>query len=368
MNNIRPRKVIFFLGGGAHTLPTYRAQLEILAKDYEITLFSEFYIRRQNYSDYYTIKSVPSWKVPRRTQVLCFGLMVFIELLFKRVHIIHTHSTYPSGLTGIILGKLFKRPVILSLDAAEGIGISSIGFGDMLHKNRTKVNRYVVDNASVITALTNFHRDSIKLNLKTEKEIRLIPRGVDCSRFQFSMSFSKSVIQFLNVGYINPVKDQQTLLRSFAILCKAIPCHLTLIGRDYTGGAMNKLCEELDISEHVSFKGHISYHEIHKYYEMADVLVHTSVYESQALAVSEALASGVLVCGTKVGIMADLDKSCCVTVAPGDYSSLASKILDAIKDRSRMNELTSNGRKWAKEHDLQWTVDRYKELYESISK
>ena len=367
MKNNKVHKVVYFLGGGAHTLTTYRMLLESLSQHYEIFLFSEFHIADNERSKYYQIISVPRWNGNRRIRELIFGLIILKELLKRRVDIIHTHSTYPAGLVGIIFGKIFRKPVIVSLDAAEGVGLANIQFGDLLHKNRTKVNKYVINSATIVTALTKFHKKTIITGLEINREIKLIPRGIDCAKFKSDNSPLNEPIQFLNVGYINSIKDQITLLKCFAIICKSIPCYLTHIGKDYTNGKMKELCKKLKISEYVDFKGYVNYNQVPDYYRKADVLLHTSVYESQAMVVVEAFASNVLVCGTQVGLMSDLDEQCCITSLPGDYVGLALKVVNVLNDQEQMSQLKNNGLNWALKHNLQWTVERYQYLYSTIN-
>lgn len=357
---------IAFVGGGAHTIPSYRAMLKLLSKDYQIILYSEFYLGNEWKVDEYIIKSVPSWKMNRRIREMWFGLMILWDQLFHPADIIHSHSTFPSGLVCVWMGKIFKKPIIVSLDAAEAVGISAIGFGDLLHKKRTEVNQYVLHHAAVITALTTYQQRTVNQTLKIRKEVIVIPRGVDLTQFHFVAKKFQLPIRFLNIAYLHPVKDQETLLKAFAIICKNIEATLTLVGKDYMDGEMQKLCHQLGINDRVRFEGFIQHDLIQKYYEQADVLLHTSLYESQAVAVAEAFASGVLVCGTHVGLMADLSNECCITVPPKDHDALASAVTQLLNDQIKMNSLLENAKGWANEHDLRWTANQYKRIYKTL--
>jgi glycosyltransferase involved in cell wall biosynthesis len=366
VDKIPTQKRIAFIGGGAHTIPSYRALLKELAQDYQITLYSEFYLSREWEVMEYTIKSVPPWKWGGRIRDIWFGFMIFFDLLKNPAHIFHSHSTYPSGLAATILGKIFRRPVIISLDAAEATGIVDIHFGDLLHKKRSKINRFVLKHATLLTALTEYHKELVQKNLNPKKEIKVIPRGVDLSKFTYSENPLVPPIRFLNLAYLHPVKDQTTLLKCFAILCKSLDCSLTQVGHDYMNGEMKKLCGQLSISDRVQFIGFVHHYNIHKYYHASHFLIHTSVYESQGMVVAEALASGVLVCGTHVGLLSDLSGLCCITSPPRDPESLANAILQLIQNPSSMNQLRLAGRKWAEDHDLKWTASQYRDLYKQL--
>ena len=55
-------------------------------------------------------------------------------------------------------------------------------------------------------------------------------------------------------------------------------------------GLFQRLVDEMGISNKVQFIEPVDYNRIHEYYREADVFLHTSVYESQALVVAEAMA------------------------------------------------------------------------------
>jgi len=357
---------VAFLGGGAQTIPSYRALLKKLSRNFEITLYSEFHLGPQWMTDEYKAKSVPSWIPSGRIRTIYFGLWVLVELVRKKFDLVHSHSTYPSGLAGVIAGKLFRIPVLVSLDAAETVGIPEIGFGDLLDGRRMKLNRFVLDRANVITALTGYQASFLNRNLGKDFRVKVIPRGVDLTRFAFSNREPGRQVHFLNVAYLHPVKDQITLLNCFSVLCRHLDCTLTIVGRDYSNGELKRVCLSLGVADRVRFEGEVPHSRILEFYRSADVLLHTSLFESQGVVVAEALAEGLLVCGTRVGLMADLSDRCCVTVEPGQASALADKVLKLLDDSTQMIQMKKAGRQWAEQHDLEWTARQYAETYMSL--
>ena len=357
---------VAFLGGGAQTIPSYRALLKKLSRNFEITLYSEFHLGPQWITDDYKVKSVPSWITSWRIRTIYFCLWMLVEHVRKKFDLVHTHSTYPSGVAGVIAGKLFRIPVLVSLDAAETAAIPEIGFGDMLNDRRMKLNRFVMDGANVITVLTAYQGSFLSRNLGKDYRLKVIPRGVDLARFAFFDREPGPRIHFLNVAYLHPVKDQITLLKSFSLLCRHLDCKLTIVGRDYSGGELQRVCSGLGLADRVQFEGEVPHSRIQEFYRSADVLLHTSLFESQGVVVAEALAEGVLVCGTHVGLMADLSDRCCVTVEPGQAAALADKILRLLDNPAQMMRMREAGRQWAEQHDLEWTARQYGETYLSL--
>jgi glycosyltransferase involved in cell wall biosynthesis len=362
MNKDGSKKRIAFLGGGAHTIPSYRALLTHLALYFDLTVYSEFNLRPENKLPY-KFKSVPAGKMPRRVRELLFALMIVRDLSFKGFYLLHAHSTFPTGFFGIILGKIFRIPVVVSLDAAEASVLPEINFGDLLNPKRMAMNKWVIQKATHVIVLTNFQFQEVKKNLDIQRKMHIIPRGVDTIRFVFSAKKLSRPLRFINVAYLSPVKDQETLLRCFAIINAKIDCELIHIGEDFENGRIQQLAKSLGIDQRVRFKGLVSNEQLPVYYAQADILLHTSLYESQAVVVCEAMASGVLVCGTHVGLLADLSGVCCLTVQPRMPEELANLVLNLINDPARMERLCTEAYAWATAHSLQWTVKRHLEIY-----
>lgn len=315
----------------------------------------------------YTIKSIPPGKYPRRIRDLFLLLLVLRDHLKNPFALLHAHSTYPTGLVAILLKTVFKIPVVVALDAAEGSAFPEIDFGDLLSKRRAKLNQWVINKASFVTALTNFHRDQVYTNLKITNKINVIPRGVDPTKFStVNTQKENDSLTILSISYLSPVKDPETLIKAFFLVQQSINCKLIHIGRDYMNNAIHQLVKEMGIEEKVFFKGHLAYEEIPEYYKKADLFLLTSVYESQALVVAEALAAGIPVLGTHVGLMADLSGKCCITVPPGDYKVLAENVLALLNDKERMNTLRENGYTWSKQNSLDKCVAELRNIYDHL--
>lgn len=131
-------------------------------------------------------------------------------------------------------------------------------------------------------------------------------------------------------------------------------------------GEVQRHATDLEIAHLIDFKGFIEHDSIYQYYESADVLLHTSLFESQAVVVNEAMAHGLLVCGTHVGLLADLAGECCVTVPTGDSKALASKVIETLADQNSCDRLLAKSKEWLLLHDLAWTASRYKEIYDDF--
>jgi glycosyltransferase involved in cell wall biosynthesis len=85
------------------------------------------------------------------------------------------------------------------------------------------------------------------------------------------------------------------------------------------------------------------------------------------MALTEAAACGVLLAGTKVGLLYDLGERCGIVVETGDFEELSSKVLAIIRDDERWNNKVQQAKSWSEAHDLSWTVNKLVSLLNDLS-
>ncbi len=184
----------------------------------------------------------------------------------------------------------------------------------------------------------------------------VIPWGIEKNTYEFQMKKRNPVLHIIHVGHLTPVKDQVTLVKAFALVAKRQPSELRIFGEDFLRGAIQKLCKELGIEKKVQFLDIIPYEQMPEQYAWANMMLHTSSAEGQSMALTEAAACGVLLAGTNVGLLHDLGEECGITVEPGDFNGLATKVLSVLDDHESWNKKINNARRWAETHDLSWTI------------
>ena len=363
-------KRIAFLGRGGHTLPTYRALLNRLAHHFDLTVYSEVPVDPMwlDLPHDYSLRAVTERRMHRRLREVLLLFVLIKDHLRNPYHLVHAHSTYPTGFAAVVFQKIFRVPAIVSLHAAEASAFPDIRFGDLRHKRRMVVNRWVIKHARTVTALTDFQRIEVVSNLKIVRPVIVIHRGVDLKRFYFNRRNQlRSPMVLLSVGYLNAIKDPETLLQAFELIQRKLNCVLIVVGQDYTDGEIKIVASRLGISEKVRFEGYVEHDRIDVYYREADILLHTSRYESQGMVVAEAMASGVVVVGTKVGLLSDLSGECCVTVSNKDPAALAEAVLSLVEDGERMEYLRHNAYRWSRLHSLDNCSEEVMGLYRTLT-
>ncbi|MDJ0837289.1 MAG: glycosyltransferase family 4 protein [Acidobacteriota bacterium] len=273
--------------------------------------------------------------------------------------LIHGIWGLPSGLAAVLLGRRFGLSVLVSLQGAETARLPEADYGaGLTWKTRFLLNR-TLRHARMVTALTQFQADLLPAGVTAE----IIPYGAPGEHFRPAQRIPRPPYRFLHVAHQNPVKDQATLLRAFAQISARIPARLTLAGGDFMQGAVQRLASELGLRESVDFAGAIAHRELPTLFAEADCLLHTSLYEAQAVVIAEAMTAGVPVCATRVGLAADLDGSAVTAVPVGDHQTLAEEATALVTHETAWQNQREAGLAWSRDHDAAWTADRFARLY-----
>jgi glycosyltransferase involved in cell wall biosynthesis len=351
-------------------LPSSRLLLNRLARDYEIVVFAEVPIKK-NWLDLehqYEIKSVFKKNWPRRIRDFLLYATVLKEHLIKPFDLFQAHSNYPTGLIAVLLQKTLHVPALVNLEGAEAISLPAMNFGDLQSPRRRRLNTWIINQAKWVTTLTHYQRDLVCKNLNITRPMQVITRGVDLGIFKMSKKKISDPVVLLSVGYLSPVKNPEMFLQVCRVLNDRIPCKVIHIGEDFMEGVIHKRAEELGLSNTVEFKGNIPYSRLPDIYAQADILLVTSTYESQGVVIAEAMASGVLVCGTRVGLIADLGNVCCISSPIGDDMLLAEAVRKLLQDDDKMNQIRANAFQWSVNHDLENSAREFIKIYDQLKK
>jgi glycosyltransferase involved in cell wall biosynthesis len=365
MSHLLKKRIAVIVPGGIGTgknnigVPVLERQVRMLADEFDITVFSLFPVNKDYEPVGFRIVSIRPRDVIRKSVWLWY---VFRRHhLEKRFQVIHGFWTLPSGFLAVVLGKLFGVRSIVSVLGGDGAAVPEINYGLLRRSFPRLLIRWTLSHADEAMALTRYLKDNLfRHGLK--RELAIVPWGIDTTQFAFQEKSFKSVVNFLHIGNLTPVKDQNTLLRAFQIISKNVEARLVIIGEGTHGEEMRRLITDLDLSGNVTVIQPMPYEQLPNYYQDADVLLHTSLSEGQSEVVTEAMSGGLLVCGTKVGALYDVNDGC-IAVAVGDFKELASETIKVLRDPARVAALRANANAWATQHDIHWTVDKTRKIY-----
>ncbi len=283
----------------------------------------------------------------------------------KKFDLIHAFWAFPCGWTAVVLGKLCGIPAIVSLQGGEAADLPHCDYGDMRKQPLKSLTLWACRKATALTTLTNFQQRELR-RFGVSRDSAVIPHGAERDFFANGRNREASAVKFLHVGFSNRVKDQGTLLKAFDLVRRKTPARLRMIGGGPLDEELKILARSLGLGNELEFLGYVPHSELPQHYSWADALLHTSLYEAEGVAVAEAAASRVLICGTEVGLISDLGPDASVSVSPGEYTALAGKILKILAQPEEAARLRRNAYGWVCAHDADWTAHQFRMLYNRV--
>ncbi len=359
------------IGGGnfSQGQPVIGKIIADLAVDYELLIYSQLSPNADFVSKGFKVYSAPRIVVGSWLRWLSL-IGIFILNHVRRPHQLnYAFWGYPAGVIAVLLGKLLDRPTIIHLQGGDTANIPELQYGVFYSPFSRALSKWAYKKATILIALTQYQKQKLN-DHGIKRKIEIIPYGPDLTKFKVKEKKAESSYhQFIHIGNHNLIKDQVTLLETFRLISDRLPnCRLRIVGDDSLNGEIKRNAARLGINQSVEFTGPVPYNEIPEYLREADVILHTSVFEGQAMVISEAAASGVLLAGTRVGLLSDLGDSFGLIVDVGDAEILAEKVLSTLKDADMVLTYTNNARNWVEDHDQLWTVKTIKLHIENLIK
>ena len=279
--------------------------------------------------------------------------------------ILHGFWGLPCGFLAALFGRFVHRPSVATFLGGETARIEKIGYGMMHSWKLRRGIEWTCRNAAATHLLTSYQQAGLESRGLQLPGQRVFPLGIDSGRFRWIRKKPTPPYRFLHVANLTEVKDQRTLLSAFKIILDRTPSRLRIVGPDFMDGSLQRYARDLRIDKHVEFTGFVSHKEIARHYRWADVYLQSSLHEGQGISVLEAMASGVAVCGTRVGILDSVPDSCAATSACGDAEHLAANAL-ALLQPKRFASTTRHARRWVEDHDIDKTVGAMLGLYAEL--
>lgn len=350
------------VGGGffSQGQPNIVALVEALSLEFQVTVYSKLPAGPD-----FSPTTFRFWSAPESVRN---GLHRWFYLLRKfkvdhhkqKTEILYAFWGFPAGFLTVLLGKIFGIPSVVHLQGGDVVYLPEVKYGIYKGFVRKWLIGWTYLNATELIVLSRFQNNYLQSIV--ERPVHIVPYGVDPKKFPFVKKELTGSLHCLHVGSLIPVKGQDIVLECFKFLLNRMPAELVIAGVGPREEELRRACKSLGIDKAVNFTGFHSHLTMHQLYRRANVMIHTSLYESQCMALTEAAASGVLMAGTAVGILADLGEAYGVCGEPESGRTLAEKILSLHQDVSDWNARINAARHWSEEHSAAFTVLAIKKI------
>jgi teichuronic acid biosynthesis glycosyltransferase TuaC len=210
--------------------------------------------------------------------------------------LIDAHYYYPDGVAAALLGRWFRKPVVIT---ARGTDINLIPGHTLPRKMVLWAERQAAASITVSQALKD---EMVRLGVH-ENRVVTLRNGVDLERFaplpradaRARLGIEGRVL--LSVGHLIERKGHHLVIEA---LVRLPEWRLVIVGAGPMEAALKALAQRLGVADRVRFEGAIDQSLLPSYYSAANVLVLASSREGMPNVVLEALACGTPVVATPI--------------------------------------------------------------------
>ncbi len=288
----------------------------------------------------------------------------------RGIDVVHTHQAVESLHAYLATrGTKVKRVMTFHLCTADT-------------KNRVAL-KFVTPRLSAGVAVSNDLLSCLnEAGLDTAGNFHVIPNGVDAARLQaadrslrseLGLSEGDLLLGMIGNFYADGRKDQRTICLALPRFFAQVPnAHFVFVGAAFKEST-NLLEECIDICRHNHITERV--HFLGKRSDVANILhsfdgyVHSSVNESQGIAVVEAMLVGLPVIVSDIGALLEVtgDGEYAATFRTGDAADLAKILIELCRDRDRRSGLGEKGKKWAtSQFSIETHIANLLKLYNQI--
>jgi glycosyltransferase involved in cell wall biosynthesis len=211
--------------------------------------------------------------------------------------LIDAHYYYPDGVAATLLGKWFKRPVVIT---ARGTDVNLIPRHALARRMVLRASRAAAHSIAVSSAL----KDAMVAIGIAEQAIAVLRNGVDLARFRpldrvgLRRQLGLAQPTLLSAGNLIELKGHHLAI---AALEQLRDWQLVIAGKGALDADLKQQVSDRGLTARVRFTGALSQQHLIDYYNAADALVLASSREGMPNVVLEAMACGLPVVATAVG-------------------------------------------------------------------
>ena len=284
--------------------------------------------------------------------MLCYLTFGFAYLTshfsdFKKVEVINTHFSIPTGPLGMAASKLFALPNILTIiggDIYDPTKRSSPHRSAILRF----INSIIINSATNVVAISSDTKKRALEYYNVKKDINVINYGFTPPErkniIHSDVGLSENKYYLIAVGRLVKRKGFEYLIESLKDLPTEI--QLLIIGDGPMEQELRNVAIQSGVSDRVSLLGYQTRERIWEYLQVSDCFVLPSLHEGLGIVVQEAMCAGLPIVSSDNGGQVDLihNGRNGVLVRPMDSQALSSAIKEIYSHPDTANEMGRNNK------------------------
>lgn len=232
-----------------------------------------------------------------------------------------------------------------------------------------KYEKKILTHANKIVAVSYLEKENIKSSYKiSDEKIFVIPNGIT-SPYKISnneKSKDKAVTNIVSVGRISRQKGFVILIKAIRkLINKGFSINCSIIGGEYRGEEeyikeLNNIVDKYNLNSSINFTGMVDHNGVCQLINDSDIYVQASLYESQGIALLEAMSLGVAVISSNIDVVKEyiVDGYNGLLFQSGNCIHLADTIERLIKEPKLLENLGNE----AKNVSSKYSWDKTREL------
>jgi glycosyltransferase involved in cell wall biosynthesis len=363
-------KIAFVVPGGVDPTGTHRVipallwLFERLARAHEVHVFA---LHQQPAPGRWSLVGTSVHNAgarPRRLRTLASMMAEHRRAPFD---VVHAFWAAGPGLVAAAFSLLTRIPSALTLPGGDLIALPDIGYGARLTWRARMLIDLALRGVTKIVVPSQSTAEHARAMGLTPEVIRY-GVALDCWPVRRPITRDAGApIRLLHVATLNRVKDQGTLFRALVFARdQGLAFELNIVGEDTLGGAVQRECARLGLSDRVRFHGFLTQAALRPIVEASDLAVFSSRHENVPIAALEAAVAGVPTVGTAVGQIADWSPHAAIAVPIGDAEALGRAILTVAGDEPLRLRLATAAQDWAVANDADAFAARTLALYDCL--
>jgi teichuronic acid biosynthesis glycosyltransferase TuaC len=310
---------------------------------------------------YFVIPKIGMYITPYFLYRTCLTSIAKIQEEGFSIDVIDSHYFYPDGVVASWIGEELDIPVMVT---ARGSDINVIPDNSIARQHIVKALTDIQASAAVSQALAD---EMVKLAPLAKQPV-VLKNGVDLDLFHpdapeptlpFKLESGEKLI--LSVGNLIELKGHHLVIKALGSLDKV---KLIVIGEGEYKSTLQKLVEDLSLTDRVYFIGNIMQAHLPGYYATADAVVLASSREGMPNVLLESLACGTRVIATNVGGIKELIGSSEVGTLLSSRSTMS--IVEALLSVLSKEKQPKIIRLYAQQFGWKGTTDRQYSLLQKL--
>ena len=279
--------------------------------------------------------------------------------------VIHVHSPFSIGVTGMSVAKILKIPVVATYHTHLSAYFDYMGSMNFSEDMAYVYTKWFYDRASINIVPSKSIRNFLR-KCEIKKPIKLVPTPLDFRILKRSNRKGKK-LKILHVGRLCKEKRIEMVLNAFESVHKKIDSKLIISSDGPDRERLEEICKELKIEKDVVFTGYISNKKLLKLYSSSDVFVSASDTETQGLVILEAMSRGCPVIARNALGFKDVIHNKKNGILFDTEDELVKNILLLNNNNKLRKSLVNNGYETVKMFNISNYVNRMENIYRESS-